>query len=468
MRTGAPTDGTGPVDRTGPIENIVAATADDRSARGIAAAIGRLISAGELGAGERLPTVRAVATELGVSPGTVGEAWRLLGDAGMVDARGRNGSIVCSNHPPRRPGRYGQLAGATDGVRWRLASGTPDPALLPSLDQALACLGTSAAVVDYLAPPVLEELDDVLRQRWPHPVEALTVTSGCLDALDRLLRQLARFGDRIVVEHPTFPPMLDLIAAVGAEAVPVPLDGAGLIPSQFAEALAQRPRLVLLQPRAHNPTGITMSSDRAAELAALLAGTSAAAETIVIEDDHIGDLAVTPPVTLGSHLPHRTVRVLGFSKAYGPDLRLAAVGGPVAIVGELADSMAVGPGWTSRLLQRILLNLLTDEATQRAIAAARREYGARRDALVDGLAAHGIDLACRDGINAWLPVADEANALVRLATHGVAVAPGAPFMVDRDTDHVRVTVGRIDHDIERVVELLAEAAVPARATPSRR
>jgi DNA-binding transcriptional MocR family regulator len=443
---------------------LAAATLADRSARGIAAAVGRLISAGELADGARLPTVRAVAGELGVSPGTVGEAWRLLGDAGLVSTHGRNGTLVNGTERPRRPGRYGRLGARVTGVSWPLASGTPDPSLLPPLDRALARLHHSAAVVDYLAPPVLPELAAVLQDRWPHPVETVCLTSGCLDALDRLVRQLTRFGDKVVVEHPTFPPLLDLVAAAGAEPISVTLDDDGMDPAGLAAALTQRPRLVLLQPRAHNPTGITMTPSRAATLAELVRPHPA----IVIEDDHIGDLATTPPVTLGAAIPHQTVRVLGFSKAYGPDLRLAAVGGPAGIVQTLADGMAIGPGWTSRLLQRLLADLLTDAATQTSLAAARRTYTERREQLIAGLAARGVELRCADGINCWLPVADEADALVRLATQGVAVAPGAPFMAEPDSPHVRVTVGRIDHGIDHVVALLADAAAPTPATTAPR
>ena len=75
---------------------------DDRSARGIAAAVSRLITGGTLAAGDRLPTVRALARQLGVSPTTVSEAWQVLGQAGAIDARGRLGTFVVG--PPGPPG----------------------------------------------------------------------------------------------------------------------------------------------------------------------------------------------------------------------------------------------------------------------------------------------------------------------------------------------------------------------------
>ena len=66
----------------------------DRGPRGIAGAIARQINAGELSPGDRLPTVREVAAELGVSPATVSEAWQALRRAGLITSRGRAGSFV--------------------------------------------------------------------------------------------------------------------------------------------------------------------------------------------------------------------------------------------------------------------------------------------------------------------------------------------------------------------------------------
>ena len=99
-----------------------------------------------------------------------------------------------------------------------------------------------------------------------------------------------------------------------------------------------------------------MTARRAAELADVLA---AYPEVTVVEDDHAGDIATAPPVSLGTRLPDRTVHVSGFSKSHGPDLRLAALGGPAALITAVADRRLLGPGWSSRLLQAVLLDLLT-------------------------------------------------------------------------------------------------------------
>jgi DNA-binding transcriptional MocR family regulator len=90
--------------------------------------------------------------------------------------------------------------------------------------------------------------------------------------------------------------------------------------------------------------------------------------------------------------------------------------------------------------------------------------------MLEALAAHGAHATADDGINLWLDVTDEQVAMVALAAHGIAVAPGRPFEVSRlDTDHVRVTVGLVsgDEDGFGVAELAgvlaAAAGAPARA-----
>src|SRR5215207_938934 len=94
---------------------LIAGAVDDRSARGIAAAVSRLITAGSLPTGTRLPTVRDVARELGVSPTTVSEAWSSLNRAGAIQTRGRSGSFVAAPVLPRRRLRYAQLGGLLHG-----------------------------------------------------------------------------------------------------------------------------------------------------------------------------------------------------------------------------------------------------------------------------------------------------------------------------------------------------------------
>ncbi len=237
----------------------------------------------------------------------------------------------------------------------------------------------------------------------------------------------------------------------------------GVMPDQLATALATRPAAVFLQPRAHNPTGASWTRERARKLATVLA---AAPEVVVVEDDSAGDIASSPLFSIGASLPERTVHIRSFSKSHGPDLRLAAMGGPAAILEPLVERRLLGQGWTSRLLQHLLLDLLSDAAAVASVARARREYARRRRLVCEGLLRAGVadeggDLNGADGINLWLPVFDEQAALINLASHGIGAAAGSGFVLASTVDrapHLRVTVGLVPNSHGELAGTLAAAA----------
>jgi DNA-binding transcriptional MocR family regulator len=135
------------------------------------------------------------------------------------------------------------------------------------------------------------------------------------------------------------------------------------------------------------------------------------------------------------------------------------------VVSAVANRRLLGPGWSSRILQAVLLEMLDHEPTIAAVTSARTEYAARRAGVTEVLAAAGVGFTGTDGINLWMQVADERSALLTLAAQGIGAAPGEPFMVREDVPSLRVTVGNIDRDLARYATRLAEAAgnVPTRS-----
>ena len=451
---------------------------DGASPGEIASTIARLIHEGELAPGDRLPTVRGVASHLEVSPATVSQAWQALARAGLIVSRGRAGSFVRRTDAAWLPPRTQSLAGQLGETRLDLSRGTPDPLLLPDLARALTRVSASAGTSSYHDLPVIPELEAVLREQWPSDAGAITVVDGAMDAVSRALESIVRFGDRVVVESPGFPPFFDLVEAVGARRLPVRLDSQGIVPSSLKAALGERPRAIVLQPRAQNPTGVSMTPERSRELAEVMRGHPFGGDVVVIEDDHSGQISTAADVSLGSWLPGQVLHIRSFSKSHGPDLRIAALGGPAALVDPIVARRMLGPGWTSRMVQRILHDLLTDGRSLDQVNEATRRYHARQRALAEALSARGVETIRSDGINTWVPVHDERSALVQLAAAGIRVAPGSPFLAadaagslpgpvgaPRDgsaagQDHVRVTVGLVRDDTDAVAAALATAALP--------
>ncbi|MGE4566476.1 MAG: aminotransferase class I/II-fold pyridoxal phosphate-dependent enzyme [Acidimicrobiales bacterium] len=441
--------------------NIITNSVTDKSPAGIAAAVGRLISSGEVSGNDRLPTVRSVAQALGISPSTVTDAWRRLQHAGLVTTDGRRGTFVRSRRQPDDPGRFWQVPVDPDTYQWDLSTGTPDPKLLPPLGGALIALRDEPPVSSYLDHPTIPALTDILTSQWPFSAEAITVVDGAMDGLDRIISGNINFGDRVIVTDPGFPPALDMLESAGAELLPVPMVEGGPDLDAFAEVLKLDPQALLLQPRAHNPTGWNLSAQRADQLAELLEGRN----LLIIEDDHSGEVAGSDLNSLGDRLPSQVVHIHSFSKAYGPDLRLGAVGGPAEVVNALVHRRQLGPAWSSRLLQGVLLHLLVDPTAAQLVTTASKTYAQRRSSLVAALAEQGVSVPGESGFNLWMEVADEATALISLASHGIGAAPGSPFCVNKTSDHLRLTVSTVDGDYDQLAKLLAEAS---RASGGRR
>ncbi|UUZ61435.1 aminotransferase class I/II-fold pyridoxal phosphate-dependent enzyme [Nocardioides sp. B-3] len=408
--------------------------------------------------------MREVAAELGVSPATVSSAWQALRrGTGVVVSRGRSGTFVRETPRARLSPRQRGLVGASPaGLRMDLSRGTPDPELLPSLGPAFGRVSARAGTGVYRDEPVLPQLRDVPDATWPYPSEAITVVDGATDGIVRVLEQCVHLGDRVVLESPGYPPFYDLVESLGAEIVPVESDDSGIRPASLRTALGARPVAVVLQPRAQNPTGISMSPDRARELAGVLSRRRKEPMPWVIEDDHSGAISTSPDVSLGSHIPQRVVHVRSFSKSHGPDLRIAAPGGPAELVDALVARRMLGPGWTSRMVQTILHDLLTRARSMDEVSEARRQYFGRQRDLTARLADPGMAVSTPDGINLWLPVLDERAALLHPAAEGIRVAGGSPFFPgDARSPHIRVTSGPVDPEHASEVAAAPVAAAAA-------
>lgn len=433
------------------------------TARGLAAAVGRALGDGVLSPGDKLPPIRTVALQLGLSPTTVSAAWALLARSGTIQTGGRRGTVVTAHRAA--PNRYRRALDVGTPFELDLSTGTPDPLLLPDLTAALRRLAQPASPSTYLDDPVLPALGELLRADFPFAASRITVVDGAMDALQLFASTHLRYGDRVAVEQPCFPPLLDLLESVGATPVPMALDDDGPLPADVRAAVADAGvRALFLQPRAQNPTGASMTRERVEEVACLLRDS----DVVIVEDDSAGGVASTPAVSLGAVLPQQTVHVRSYSKSHGPDLRLAALGGPSELVDPLVDRRFLGQGWTSRLLQGVLVDLLTHPASVRAVEHARATYALRRKAIVSELGAAGVAVGGKDGLNIWLPVQDESAALLRLAAEGIGASPGGPFLVRAGgaAPHLRVTVGLVrEHHDEVAAALAAAAMTGARTAP---
>ena len=251
----------------------------------------------------------------------------------------------------------------------------------------------------------------------------MVTVDGALDGLSRVVDQLVRLGDRVVIENPGFPGLIDLLEIRGAEILAVKMDDFGVVPESLVDALAREPVALFIHPRAQNPTGASLTPQRITDLVALLQDT----RTWIVETDHSGAISSSPDLSLGSFIPERTIRIRSHSKSHGPDLRIAAMGGPAEILDPLLSRRMLGPGWTSRILQSLLVKVLIDEEALATVSHARSVYQRRSQEIRKRLLEQGVRCSPGDGINMWVQVEDERSALLTLAVAGINVAPGSPI-----------------------------------------
>jgi len=292
---------------------------------------------------------------------------------------------------------------------------------------------------------------------------AVTVTSGALDAIERLLAAHLRPGDLVGVEDPGWANLIDLVAALGLKTVPVPVDDDGPTVDGLRQAIAAGVAAVVVTSRAQNPTGGAVSPTRASALRKMLA---AAPTVLVVEDDHAAELAEVPLAPLaGAGGAWAFVRSV--SKPFGPDLRVAIVAGDEASVARVEGRMRLGAGWVSSLLQRLVVQMWQDDAVAAGVARARTEYVRRREALLAALAERGVPARGRTGINVWVPVPDESAALATLRDRGWAVAPGSLYRL-ASSPGIRITISPLGmSDVDRLADAVAESVAGELAASTR-
>lgn len=420
----------------------------------IAASVRGLRDRGVLRPGALLPPVRELATILGVNRNTAVAAYRQLAQAGLVVSRGRAGTVVAGHESVAQEGY------AADTVLRDVATGNPDPRLIPDPTRALS---TVAGRPVLYGEPVIDESLDAWARNWiAADLDAdfrITVTSGAVDAVERLLAQALMRDDAVALEDPCFLASIHTVRLGGYRAVPVPVDEEGMTVEGLRAALDAGVRAVICTPRAQNPTGASLTARRAADLRDVLADHP---YVLIIEDDHFSMLSQRPYESLIGPGHRRFALVRSVSKFLGPDMCLAIAATDPETAERLAMRLSPGTTWVSHLLQRLTLAQLTDEGVTAQVAAAAAHYAARNEAFSERLRAHGVAAPASDGLSLWIPLPRPARVVAeRLMRRGWLARTGDEFALgDRSepSHHLRLTVHDLtDDDAETLVADLVAA-----------
>lgn len=434
------------------MEQIITGT----TAAEIADSVRALHERGELRTGDALPPVRELAAILGVNRNTAVAAYRLLAQAGVVVARGRAGTVVAGHEAVAQEGY------AADTVLRDIGTGNPDARRIPDPSQALA---RAAGRPVLYGEPVIDPALERHALAWagadlPGVDLRITVTSGAVDAVERLLAQALLRDDAVALEDPCFLASIHTVRLGGYRAIPVPVDDEGMTVDGLRAALDAGVRAIISTPRAQNPTGTTLTPRRAEALRALLA---AHPYVLVIEDDHFSMLSQLPYETLIGPGHRRFALVRSVSKFLGPDMCLAIAATDPETAERLSLRLSPGTTWVSHLLQRLVLAQLTDDAVLTQIADAGRHYAERNTAFAALLAERGLHASADDGLNVWVELPVEAKLVAeRLMRRGWLARTGDEFLLTEragPSHHLRLTVHDLTaEETERLVGDLADAA----------
>jgi DNA-binding transcriptional MocR family regulator len=432
--------------------SVEIAMIEGASAAEIVASVRSLVARGGLAEGAVLPPVRVLAEQLGLNRNTVAAAYRQLAERGVVEGRGRGGTVVASPERLRGEGAFSPVP-AVD-----LAGGNPDPELLPDLRAAFGAVAYDPPL--YGAPAVLPALRERAEELFSGDVDepyGLSVTHGALDAIERLLGATLVRGDAVAIEDPGYLASTGIVTAMGFRPVGVRIDQRGMDPVALEAALQDGARAVVCTSRAQNPTGASMDGERAAALRKVL---EALPDVFVVEDDHLSLVAGSAYERARSPRTARWAMVRSMAKVLGPDLRAAVVASDPRTEDQLRRRLVAGVNWVSHLLQATVAALLADPATSPRLTEARATYARRAARLEAELRRRSIaSVGPADGFNLWVPLAgDEALVVEELSRRGWQVRPGSAYAVDPTHSHpaLRVTTSMMSaRDATRFAEALA-------------
>jgi GntR family transcriptional regulator / MocR family aminotransferase len=351
------------------------------------------IRSGRLAAGERLPSSRRLAAELGISRGLVLECYSQLQAEGYLTARGGSATEVADAAGGISSSPVLESRGSRR-LKVDFLAGRPDLASFPRRDWMWALREVSrtapAEAVGYGDPRGSQRLREVLaaylrrvRAAAADP-DQIVVCSGFAQGISLVLRTLARQGvGEVALEDPGDFDHASVHRRSGMDTVQVPVDDQGVVVEALAATTA---RAVVLTPAHQAPTGVVLAPDRRQELVHW----AAERDALVIEDDYDAEFRYDrePVGAVQGLAPDRVATIGTVSKSLAPGLRLGWVMCPPQLVQAIAEEKELADRGSPGLDQLALATLIESGRYDRHLRRMRAVYAGKRQALIDALAHH--------------------------------------------------------------------------------
>ncbi len=427
----------------------------------VADRIEALIRGGALRPGDRVPSVRKLSEQQDVSISTAVQAYRVLEDKGLVEARPQSGyyvrarasapslepSLVSMDSPPVRvetaAATLRMFAAEKRGSLAPLASALPSPELFPTqgLTRALARaardLGPAMHSYEY-SPGSLPLRREIARRGLESGCalvpDEIVITNGALEALNVCLRAVAQPGDVVAIESPTYFGILQVMESLGLRALEIPMHPRDGMDLAALEAALEHKRVqaIVAIPAFNNPLGSQMPDANKERLVALAARYGVP----LIEDDVYGDLPVSGERPRAARSFDQTGNVLlvsGFSKSFSPGARVGWVA-PGRYFEEVKTLKFMTNIATPTVLQAAVADFLHSGAHDRHLRRLRAHF-ARQVEQVSDAVAHAFPAGTRlsqprGGYVLWVELPAHLDTLAlhdRAAERHVGFAPGPMF-----------------------------------------
>lgn len=426
----------------------------------LAEMLGSRIESGFYRPGDRLPSVRALSVEHGVSLSTVQQAYRTLEDNGLAEPRPKSGYFVpAARDAPELPAVGRPVQRPVEISQWdqvlELAKASPKPGLVqlgrgmpdvssPTLRPLVRALGKINRRHD-MPGLYYDNINGTLALREQIArlmldsgcrisPEELVVTTGCQEALSSCVRAVCEPGDIVAVDSPSFHGAMQALKGLGMKALEIPTDPlTGISLDALELALEQWPiKLIQLTPSCNNPLGYIMPEERKRALLTL----AQRFDVAILEDDVYGDLAYhyPRPRTIKSFDEDgRVMLCSSFSKTLAPGLRVGWVA-PGRYLDRVLHMKYIGTGATAPQPQLAVAEFLKAGHYEPHLRRMRSQYLRNRDQMTDWVMRYfppGTRASRpQGGIMLWveLPEHFDSHRLNRLLdTQGVQVAAGSIF-----------------------------------------
>ena len=431
--------------------------------------IAALIRTGLLAPGEKVPSVRHASRTYGVSASTVFQAYYLLEDRGLIQARARSGYFVREHarrplHEPQLRGGAAQatevdvselvfsvLGSLKDPHTVPFGSAFPSPELFPlprlarSMAQSVRDMPSHAVIAD-----MTEGNPDLRRQialRYMLsgvrlPLEELVITNGAMEALNLCLQSVTEPGDLVAIESPAFYATLQVLERLKLKAVEIPVHPReGIDLDSLADSLQRLPiKACWFMSSLQNPLGASMSDAKKAALYELLQRH----QVPLIEDDVYAELhyGAQPPKPVKSFDREGLVMHCGsFSKCLAPGYRVGWVAGGrhAQRIARLKLMTTISPSVPA---QAALADYLQHGGYDRHLRKLRHQLESQQGSMLASAARHfPADTRVTrpsGGYFLWFEFAERVDALqlFRLAlAQGISLAPGPIFSATRGFGH---------------------------------